>query len=76
MDDELQPDALGKKIRVGCGATAGVVVGLFLGIVYLGITGRYLWLFVAVSVITFAYLALRYGDRFWLKLLEGIGGIH
>lgn len=72
--DELPPDALEKKIRIGCGATAGVLLGSIVGFVFLGLKAGALWAFVGVAVLTFAALALNYGDRFWVSLMEALRG--
>jgi uncharacterized membrane protein len=73
--DEITPDALEKKIRVGCGLIAGVVVGATTGLVWLGLRAGSLWAFVGIAAVVFAVLALRYGDRFWLELIEGFKGV-
>ena len=70
MEDELPPDALEKKIRMGCGAVAGIVVGLLFGFAGLGLVAGWLWAFTGFITVAFALLALRYGDRFWFRLLE------
>ncbi|HEU4655414.1 MAG TPA: hypothetical protein VFS47_15610 [Steroidobacteraceae bacterium] len=68
--DELPPDRLEKKIRLGCGGVAGLVIGLGCGLLGLDLKGWFLWLFVAVLVAAFARLALKQGDRFWLELMD------
>jgi uncharacterized membrane protein len=67
--NELPADALEKKIRIGCGALAGLAVGASVGIVALGLRAGALWAFVGLAVMVFAFLALRWGDRFWLHLI-------
>lgn len=61
-----EPDPLEKKVRIGCGS----VTGLFLGV----LTGLYWWptavgvaLIVAASVLSCAWMALKFGDRFWTE---------
>jgi uncharacterized membrane protein len=73
--DELPPDALEKKIRIGCGALAGVALGASIGIAFLGLKAGAFWVFVGVAALAFALLAVRYGDRFWLGLMEALRGI-
>lgn len=74
MEDELPPDTYEKKVRIGCGVVTGIVVGLFFGIGELGLTAGWLWAFAGFVAVVFALLALRYGDRFWLGLLEFFHG--
>lgn len=70
MEEELPPDAFEKKGRIGCGAVAGIAIGLFFGFTELGLVAGWLWVFTGVVAVVFARFALRYGDRFWLVLLE------
>ena len=72
MEEELRPDALEKRIRLGCGAVAGLALGAFFGSISLGLGGAPLWIFAGIVGVTFAFLALRYGDRFWLTFLDSI----
>jgi len=73
--DEITPDRLEKKIRVGCGLFAGIVVGAATGLVWFGLRAGALWVFVGFAAVVFAVLALRYGDRFWLELIDGLRGL-
>ena len=72
--DELPPDALEKKIRIGCGGMAGVVLGSVIGSVSLGLKAGALWAFLGVAVLAFAALALKYGDWFWVSLMKALRG--
>ena len=69
MQTELPPDALERKIRLGCGAVAGIAIGLCAGFVALELAAGLAWLLAAVVGTIFALLALRFGDRFWLWLI-------
>lgn len=72
--DELQPDRSEKKIRLGCGVIAGLMLGLIFGFITLRLTAGPLWLFAGVVAVAFAFFALRYGDRFWLGVLNALRG--
>lgn len=70
MEDELPPDALEKKIRIGCGAVLGLIVGLLFGFAGFGLVAGWLWAFSGLLAAACAFFALRYGDRFWFRLVE------
>lgn len=63
-------DALEKRIRIGCGFVAGPTVGLFSGFVTLNLVAGPLWAFAIAWAALFAFLAMRYGDRFRVWLLR------
>jgi hypothetical protein len=63
-------DSLEKKIRLGCGLVAGLVVGFISGFVTLNLAIGPLWAFALTLGVLFAFLAVRYGDRFWGWLLR------
>ena len=67
--NEVEPDALEKKIRIGCGTLAGLAVGASVGVLGLGLRAGALWAFVGLAVIVCAFLAFRWGDRFWITLM-------
>jgi uncharacterized membrane protein YccC len=68
---EHQPiDALEKKIRLGCGLIAGLVVGLFVGFLSLNLVAGRLFVFAIALAVLFGVLAVRYGDRFWMWILR------
>jgi hypothetical protein len=73
-ESPLQPDPpptpLVKKTRIGCGAIFGLVVGLFGGIYWFGLSAGWLWGFAVLLAIVCAVLALRYGDRFWFAIVD------
>ena len=79
MQPELEtgppPDELEKRIRLGCGAIFGIIVGLWIGIGVLGLRAGWRWACVAVVATAFAFLAVRYGDRFWLAVLRALRGM-
>ena len=75
MQEELPPDGLEKKIRLGCGAVSGLVLGVAAGFVLFGLRAGWLWAFGAFASGTFAWLALRFGDRFWMGLMEAFGNL-
>lgn len=68
MQNEPPIDGLEKKIRLGCGLIAGLVVGLLSGLLSLNLVAGSLWAFAIALGVLFAFLALRYGDRFWVWL--------
>lgn len=70
MDEDPPIDGLEKKIRLGCGAIAGAVLMPLLAAVSFEIVGKQLWAVAAAGAAAFAFLAIRYGDRFWHGLLE------
>ena len=74
MDEESRPDRLEKMIRLGCGAVAGLLLGLALGFVSLQLTEAPLWFFASILGTVFALLALHYGDKFWLGVLNALRG--
>jgi hypothetical protein len=63
-------DALERKIRLGCGVIAGLVVGLFVGFLSLNLVGGPLFAFAIALAALFGVLAVRYGDEFWKWLLR------
>lgn len=63
-------DALEKKIRLGCGVIAGLVVGLFVGFLSLNLVAGPLLAFAIALAALFGVLAMRYGDKFWEWLLR------
>lgn len=78
MQPELEPgpppDEIEKRIRIGCGAILGIIPGLWIGIGLLGLRAGWRWACVAAVAAVFAFLALRYGDRFWLAVLRALRG--
>jgi hypothetical protein len=70
MEKELPPDSRQKKIRIGCGSIAGLAFGLFVGIISFQLSGASLWIFTALVGFAFSFLAIRFGERFWLRLLQ------
>jgi hypothetical protein len=70
IQTELPPDDLEKKIRLGCGAVAGIAFGLCAGFIALELAAGWTWLLAAVVGVILALLALRFGDRFWLWLIR------
>lgn len=72
LQPDPPPDALEKKIRIGCGAVFGILVGLYGAALWVGMKSSWVWAFVLVGAVTFARVALVYGHRFWFNLLEVI----
>ncbi len=70
MSEHPPIDAFEKKIRLGCGAVAGLVVGLFVGFLSLNLVTGPLVAFAIMLAALFGVLAVRYGDRFWVWLLR------
>jgi hypothetical protein len=69
---EHAPDALERKVRVGCGALLGLVVALLLLLQWAYLSMGAMVFILLVSVGTCAWLALRYGDEFWREMLKAI----
>jgi hypothetical protein len=65
MDTEPPIDSMEKNIRLGCGAVFGIGVGLLTGVIALGLTAGLSWFVAIVSGAICAFLALRFGNRFW-----------
>ena len=70
---ELPPDKLEKRIRLGCGAVAGIATGLCFGLVALQMTAGWSWFLAGIAGIVFSLLALKFGDRFWIWLIRFFG---
>ncbi|MGO4396076.1 hypothetical protein AB4Z46_32445 [Variovorax sp. M-6] len=63
-----QVDAFEMKVRLGCGALLGLVVGLGLCIRLWPLSTFGACLLVACSILACGFGAARYGDRFWANL--------
>jgi hypothetical protein len=70
MSEHPPIDAFEKKIRLGCGLIAGLVVGLFVGFLSLNLIAVPLLAFAIALAVLFGVLAVRYGDRFWMWILR------
>ena len=70
MSEYPPVDAFEKKIRLGCGAIAGLVAGLFVGFVSLNLVAGPLVAFAIALAVIFGVLAVRYGDKFWSWILR------
>jgi hypothetical protein len=61
-----EPDPLERKVRIGCGSVFGLVFGFGCGIHWwptsLGLIG-----YALVGMAACAWLALRFGDAFWVE---------
>jgi hypothetical protein len=68
-------DALDTRVRLGCGAAFGIVFGLVATftwgyeIHWETVTGAQLVMFATVGMVVGAFLALRFGERFWRWIL-------
>ena len=60
---DLRPDPTEKKIRFGCGASLGLVIGVGAALTLHGSTA--IVLMILIPIILFGVLATKYGDRFW-----------
>ena len=69
LQPDPPPDALEKRIRIGCGSVFGIAVGLYAAALWVGLKSSWLWAFVLVGAVVFARVALVYGHRFWFNLL-------
>jgi hypothetical protein len=67
MDDQKPRDALDTRIRSLCGALVGIGVGFLGGVLVFG-PGAAVLVIGFVSSLAFAWLAVRFGDTFWLHL--------
>ena len=59
-----------KGIRLGCGATFGVLFGLFFSLYWFELGGIFPWLIAGLFAGYFADLALRHGDAFWFSMRD------
>jgi hypothetical protein len=75
LEPDPPPDELEKRIRLGCGAMFGIIVGLWIGIGVLGLRAGWRWACVAVLAAAFAFLSVRYGNRFWFGVLRALRGM-
>jgi hypothetical protein len=67
-DFPVSPDEL--KTRFGCGAVLGVFVAICV-VVGFSLTSSASWIIVfLLAVFLCGFLALKFGDRFWEKLVE------
>lgn len=64
----MEPDALEKKIRFGCGFSFGLVVGFLVLARHIYDSGGWLLALSFVAAIICGWLALKYGDTFWHAL--------
>jgi hypothetical protein len=65
---------IGFAVRFVCGAIIGVVVGfswVFLLSPFESAAGD--WVVFVAAVLICAFLAVRYGDAFWTRILEWLG---
>jgi Flp pilus assembly protein TadB len=69
---EHAPDALERKIRIGCGALLGLVAALFFILRWAYLSAGVAVVVVLLSVCVCAWLALRYGDEFWREMLKAL----
>lgn len=72
MDDEEGPsrDRFRTGVRLGCGGLLGLALGLACAFRLASDDGAKLALVTGVSVLLFAFLAWRFGERFWRWLAE------
>lgn len=66
---EHQPDPLERKLRMGCGSLLGLVFALVFSIYYWRSLEAF-FVFAAVAVVGCAWLALRYGDSFFMAAFK------
>ncbi len=65
------PDTMTYGVRAGCGAVAGVAVGLSVCLTWLDdVTVAGCVVVVALAIIGCSLAAARYGDRFWHGLWD------
>lgn len=75
LQPDPPPDALEKKIRIGCGAAFGIFVGLYVAAMWVGVRSGWAWAFMFVGAVVFARAALIYGHRFWFGVLRALRGM-
>ena len=69
MDHQRPRDALDTRIRLLCGALVGIGAGILGGVLVFGPSPAVL-VIGFVSSVAFAWLAVRFGDTFWLQLAQ------
>jgi hypothetical protein len=67
MEKWRSKDVMETKIRAACGALAGTLLGAFGGLLFLGPSSAVFFTTLALAF-AFAFLAVRFGDAFWLSL--------
>jgi hypothetical protein len=70
FDPEL--DQLERKVRLVCGALLGLVIAYFLWFFFGPFSPPLLVAVPLTCAVACAFLALRYGDRFWQRLSESL----
>jgi len=75
LQPDPPPDALEKKIRIGCGAAFGVCVGIYVAAIWVGVKSGWVLAFAFVGAVAFARAALIYGHHFWFGLLQALRGM-
>jgi hypothetical protein len=64
---ESEPDPLERKLRIGCGSVFGLVFGLGFGIYWWSTSLGAVLTFALVGMVACAWMALKFGDRFWTE---------
>ena len=61
-------DAFERKVRFGCGALLGLVVGLGLCVRLWPLSGLAMGAVLLLAIVACGACAVRWGDRFWARL--------
>jgi hypothetical protein len=72
MEKLRSEDLLETRVRAACGALVGILLGAFGGLLLLGPSSAVLFATIALAF-AFAFLAVRFGDAFWLWLSRAVG---
>lgn len=63
-----RPDAFEMKVRFGCGALLGLVVGLGMCVRLWPLSAFFACVLVVFAIVACGIGAARFGDRFWAQL--------
>jgi hypothetical protein len=66
------PDAMERKIRIGCGSVFGLFIALLVALRWFYFSVGIFAVLAIVFACLFGWLALRYGDRFWREILQAL----
>jgi hypothetical protein len=67
MEERKPRDAIETRVRIICGGLVGILLGGFGGLLVFGPSDAVLFATITLAF-AFAFLAVRFGDAFWLSL--------